>query len=150
MQPGYDGAQEFNAPVRLSLTRVEQRKIRCRPGTFEWRYGRKTADGTLYHAGVQFALLWERAGTAAASSPDMEQQGHGGWKGLPDGRVAALDALRPVHDRLGDMQRLRLVAYCVEGLTVAEIAKWEGESDRDMAAIIHSDIKALAKALHYL
>lgn len=150
MLPGYDGAEEFSAPVRLSLTRVESRTIRCRPGTFEWRYGRKTADGTLYHAGCHYAVLYERAGTAAASSPAMEANGHGAWKGLPDGRVAALDALKPINDRLGDDQRLRLVAYCVEGLSVSEIAQWAGDPVRDTAAVIHADIKALAKALNYL
>lgn len=149
--PGYDGAQEFSAPVRLSLTRVEPRTIRCRPGTFEWRYGRKTQDGTLYHAGCHLAVLFERAGTAAASSPDMDGQGGGGaWKGLPDGRVAALDALKPIIEALGTEPKLRLVAYCVEGVTVSEIATFAGIPDRDMAAIIHSDLMALAKHLHYL
>lgn len=151
MLPGYDGAEEYEAPVRVSLTRVDTRTVRCRPGTFEWRYGRKTADGTLYHAGCQYAVLYERAGTAAASSPDMESQGGGGaWKGLPDGRVAALDALKPINSKLGIEQRLRLVAYCVEGLSVSDIARWRGEPVRDTAAVIHSDIKDLAKALHYL
>lgn len=150
MQPGYAGAQEFSAPVRLSLTRVESRTIRCRPGTFEWRYGRKTADGALYHAGCHYAVLYERAGTAAASSPGMETNGRGAWKGLPDGRVAAIDALKPINDTLGSDQRLRLVAYCVEGLSVSEIALWAGDPVRDTAAVIHSDIKALAKALNYL
>lgn len=151
MLPGYDGAQEYSAPVRLSLTRVEQRTIRCRPGTFEWRYGRKTADGTLYHAGCHFAVLYERAGTAAASSPDLEGQGGGGaWKGLPDGRVAALDALNPINEKLGIEPRLRLIAYCVEGATVSELAILAGIPNRDMAAVIHQDITALAKHLHYL
>jgi hypothetical protein len=151
MQPGYDGAEEYLAPVRVTMTRVDTRTIRCRPGTFEWRYGRKTADGTLYHAGCQYAVLYERAGTAAASSPDMESQGGGGaWKGLPDGRVAALDALKPINAKLDDRRRLRITAYCVEGLSVSDIAQWHGVPARDMAALIHEDMTALAKALHYL
>lgn len=149
MQPGYDGAQEYDAPVRLSLTRVESRTIRCRPGTFEWRYGRKTSDGTLYHAGCHFAVLWERAGTAAAASPNMEAEGHGAWKGLPDGRVAALDALRPIVGALGIQPKLRLIAYCVEGASISDIANLAGVPIRDMAAVLHQDLKALASHLHY-
>lgn len=149
-EPGFDGAQEYAAPVRLSLTRVESRTIRCRPGTFEWRYGRKTADGTLYHAGCHYAVLYERAGTAAASSPDLGSSGGGAWKGLPEGRVAALDALKPINEKLGEMPRLRLVAYCVQGLSVSELAKWAGVPDRDMAAVIHQDVTALAKHLNFL
>jgi len=151
MQPGYDGAVEFIAPVRISMTRFESQNMRARPGTFVWRYGRKTADSAVYHAGSEFAILWEKAGTAAPASPDMGSQGGGGsWKGMPDSRVVALDKLRPILAEIGTEQKIRLLAYCVEGATVSEIAIFAGVPDRDMAAVIHQDVNALAKAMRKL
>jgi len=147
---GAEGSVIVAQDIKISGSRSSKRPMRCRPGTFEWRYGRGEKLMAYFHAGSHFADLYERAGTAAASSPDLAAQGSGDWKGLPDSRVAALDALRPVNAKLGEDQRLRLVAYCVEGLPVSDIAIWAGVPSRDMAAIIHSDMTALAKALHFL
>ena len=67
--PGYDGAEIFETGVRLSPTRIEKRSVRARPGTFEWRYNRDDSALTpLYHAGVDFAVLMERAGAAVAAT----------------------------------------------------------------------------------
>ena len=90
-EPGFDGMKVMTSTVRLSSARTERRSVRARPGTFEWRYGRKSADAALYHAGCHFADLWERAGTAAAKSRDLTIVGTPGWRGLPEGRAAALD-----------------------------------------------------------
>lgn len=148
-EPGYEGAVLIDSPVRITATRFVPKPLRCRPGTFEWRYARKGADNALYEAGCDYAILWERAGTAAASSPDMEFAGHGSWKGLPDGRSAAMDEIRwmfsdknPHH--LGKAQAARLTAYCVHGKTTSELASQYGIPDRDMAAVLDMDLRACA------
>lgn len=150
MMPGYDGAIEIDTSVRITATRSEARSLRCRPGTFEWRYGRANADGSLYHAGCHYAGLWERAGTAAASSPDWMSEGGGDWKGLPQARAVAMDELRQAFIGLGKMPTARLTAYCVEGMPVSEIAHRYGTALRDMAAVLHQDLRACAMHFNYL
>jgi len=150
--PGYDGTIESEADVRISPTRTDKRSMRCRTGSFEWRYARGKEKGltALYHAGIEYASLWERAGAASASSPDLLAEGGGSWKGLPDGRVMALDKLKPLLIKLGHLSTHRLTAYCVEGQTVTEIADRFEAAPRDMAAVLHHDLKACAVHLHYL
>jgi hypothetical protein len=150
-QPGYDGAVEFTVPVHLSLTRRETRVVRARPGTFEWRYNRDDNNLTpLYHAGVKFADLMERAGAADARSPDLTATGGAGWRGLPDGRVAALDDLKVIMREVGNLSTSRLTTYCVRGQSVSEIASAFAVPSRDMAAVLHMDLRALAQHLNYL
>jgi hypothetical protein len=144
-EPGFDGTKIMTSTVRLSSARTEKRSVRARPGTFEWRYGRKSADAALYHAGCHFADLWERAGTAAAKSRDLTQVGTPGWRGLPEGRAAALDAVGTATRELGRFATWRLMAYCVEGQTTAEIARRQDAPERDMAAVLHQDLKACAE-----
>lgn len=158
IEPGYDGAEEFVTQVRVTATRAEARILRCRPGTFEWRYARAKDRGkeekgqaALYHAGVHYAGLWERAGTAAASSPDFGVSGGGaGWRGLPDGRCMAMDELKHAFAALGMAPTSRLTAYCVHGESVTEIADRFGVPSRDMAAVLHLDLYACAMHFHYL
>ncbi|MHA6645658.1 hypothetical protein [Mesorhizobium sp. A623] len=57
---GKEGARLSKVSVKISTDRTARRTIRCRPGTFEWRYGRNKQNA-LFHAGNQFATLWERA-----------------------------------------------------------------------------------------
>lgn len=140
---GFDGTQLYAEKIKISTQREKKRDIRCRPGTFEWRYGRDVQD-VHFEAGNRFAILWERAGTAAAASPGMEANGHGDWKGLPDGRVAALDRLQPLLIDLGKLPSRRLVLYCVEGKPVSEIARTFETPIRDMSAVLHHDLRALA------
>lgn len=147
---GMDGAITQDVPVRITQTRVETRGFRSKPGTFEWRYGRKSADGTLYHAGCHYATLWERAGTAAASSPDLEAIGGGAWKGLPDGRASAMSTLREAFKELGKLPTSRLTAYCVDGRTTAEIARQNGTTERNMAPVLDQDLRACALHFHFL
>lgn len=150
-EPGFDGAQTYETSVRLSLNRSEKRSVRARPGTFEWRYNRDDAGLTpLYHAGVDFAVLMERAGAADARSPDLRMTGGAGWRGLPDGRVAALDKLRGIMREVGQLSSSRLTTYCVRGQSVSEIASAHGVPTRDMAAVLNMDLRALALHLHYL
>ena len=148
MQPGFDGAAFEIANVRLTATRSEERILRCRPGTFEWRYGRKTADSSLYHAGIKFADLWERAGTASASSPDMAFTGGGQWKGIPDGRVMAMSEIDAARKDIGKWGTARLVDYCVMGSTVADIAVKYRMDERGMAFVLFEDLQAAAR--HFL
>lgn len=144
MQPGYDGAVTFDVGVRVSGSRKVARSIRAMPGTFEWRYGRATGDAALYHAGTHFAGLWERAGTASAQSIDWGATPGGEWKGLPDGRAVAMAQLRGVMNKLGPKQATRLIAYCVKGWTVSQVAAVERSPQRDIAAVLHHDLKEVA------
>lgn len=149
-EAGFDGAVLSVADVRLSLARTENRVIRCRPGSFEWRYGRKSVDASLYHAGVHFAALWERAGTASASSPDLGAAGGGDWKGMPDGRLVAMDLIRLARNDIGKWGTCRLVDYCVMGTTVAEMAvKYEAD-ERAMAHTLMMDLRACATHFRFL
>jgi hypothetical protein len=150
MGPGFDGAVIVGATVRLSSQRGEKRLMRARPGTFEWRYGRKSADAALYHAGCHFADLWERAGTAAAKSRDLTQVGTPGWRGLPEGRAAALDEVGAASRELGRFATSRLMAYCVEGQTTSEIARRHDAPERDMAAVLHQDLRACAQCFRFV
>lgn len=144
---GKEGARLSSVKVKISNDRTTRQTIRCRPGTFEWRYGRNKQDA-LFHAGNHFARLWEQAGTAAACSPSMEEASGAAWRGMPDGRVAAIDVLNAASFELGKLPMSRLVDYCVLGLTSAEIAKKHGQKERDMAAVVHQDLRACA--IHFL
>lgn len=148
MQPGYDGAVKEMADVRMTATRTDNRDFRCRPGTFEWRYGRKSADTSLYHAGIRFAELWERAGTAAGASPGLEFSGAGQWKGIPDARVMAMSDIEAARKDIGKWGTARLVDYCVMGTAVAVLAVKYQKDPREMAFILHEDLTACAK--HFL
>ena len=150
-EPGYDGAETFETTVRISVRRSEKRSVRARPGTFEWRYNRDDSALTpLYLAGADFAVLMERAGAADAKSPDLRLTGGAGWRGLPDGRVAALDRLKAIMREVGLLASSRLTTYCVRGQSVSEIASAHGIPQRDMAAVLHMDLRALALHLNYL
>ena len=70
------------------------------------------------------------------------------WRGLPDGRVAAIDVLNAASFELGRLPTSRLVDYCVNGLTTAEIARKHGQKERDMAPVLHQDLRACA--IHFL
>jgi len=143
--PGYDGAEHFTTRVKVSLTRSEPRLIRARPGTFEWRYNRDDSNLTpLYHAGVKFADLWERAGAASASSPDWRLSGGGDWKGLPDARLMAMDQIKAARLDIGKWGTARLVDYCVMGSTVAEMAEKYDTDERVMAHVLAMDLRACA------
>jgi hypothetical protein len=144
---GKEGTKLAKVKVKISAERSERQTIRCRPGTFDWRYGRDKQDA-LFHAGNHFARLWEQAGTAAACSPSMESASGAAWRGMPDGRVAAIDVLNAASFELGRLPLSRLIDYCVHGLTTAEIAKKHGEKDRDMAIVLHQDLRACA--IHFL
>lgn len=143
-EPGYDGAVLDVANVRITATRSEVRGFRCRPGTFEWRYGRKSVDSALYHAGIKFADLWEKAGTASAGSPSMDFTGGGAWKGIPDGRVDAMSQIKAARSDIGKWSMARLVDYCVMGSSASEMAEKYGSDERGMAFVLYEDLRACA------
>lgn len=145
IEAGYDGAVGIETRVRVTATRHDTRILRCRPGTFEWRYGRASADSALYHAGIRLADLWETAGTASASSVDFDGAGGAGqWKGLPDGRLAAMDQIRQVRLDVGKWGMARLVDYVVMGTTASDMAVKYGKDARSMAHVLHEDLRAAA------
>lgn len=142
---GFDGRETFETHVRLSGTRFEKRSIRARPGSFEWRYNRDDSDLTpLYHAGVKFATLWEKAGTASDSSPDLSSSGGGQWKGLPDGRIMAMDEINQARKEMGRWSTARLVDYCVMGSTSSDMASKYGVDEREMGHVLRMDLRACA------
>ena len=150
MQAGFDGAVEIDASVRMSATRSEYRSIRCRPGTFEWRYGRRDANTALYHAGIAFAELWEFAGTAAASSPDLAAIGGGMWRGIQNGRLEAMEKIDAARLDIGKWGTSRLVDYCVMGTSASDIARKYGSDERAMANVLAEDLRACAVHFRFL
>jgi len=146
---GKDGTKLTKVKVKISAERSERQTIRCRPGTFEWRYGRDKQDA-LFHAGNHFARLWEQAGTAAACSPSIEEASGVAWRGMPDGRVAAIDVLNAASFDVGRIPISRRIEYCVNGLTSTEIARKHGQKERDMAPVLHQDLRACAMHFLYL
>lgn len=150
MEPGYEGAVEIATHVRISATRSEARSLRCRPGTFEWRYGRANADAALYHAGIRFAELWEFAGTSSASSPDLGAIGGGMWRGIQTGRLEAMDKIDAARKDIGKWSTARLVDYCVMGTTASDMATKYRHDERHMAIILNEDLRACAMHFEHL
>ncbi len=148
--PGFDGAKLTISRVKISGDRSTQRSIRARPGTFEWVYGRETADTALYHAGTHYAELWETAGTADARSPEIGAVGGGGWSGMPDRRCVALSKLNAAFEQLGEGPTQRLTLYCVSGKTASEIAKIYEVGDREMALVLKQDLRDCARHFRFL
>ncbi|RWN47354.1 MAG: hypothetical protein EOS03_13475 [Mesorhizobium sp.] len=147
---GKAGAKVTSIKIRISGQRSESRAMRSAPGTFEWRYGRKKQD-VLFHAGSHLARLWERAGIAMASSADfLRGTGSGYATGISDGRVAAIDRLDGFVKEMGRVPAGRLMDYCVEGLTTAQIAMKHGAKEREMAPVLHHDLRACAQHFNFL
>ncbi|KTR05015.1 hypothetical protein NS365_13385 [Aureimonas ureilytica] len=126
-----------------------QTVVRCRTGSFEWRYARQGSP--QYHAGSAFARDWERSGITLPSAlmGGASIGGGGGWKGLPDERVMALDRVLTTTKALGGPITRRLVAYCVEGLTPKEIARTYGDviTPNAMANILDCDLLELVRVV---
>lgn len=148
MTPGYDGAVIINASVKITATRWADRPLRCRPGTFEWRYGR--GNSALYHAGIHFATLWEKAGVAAASSPDLGREGTGQWNGIPITRLEAMQKIDAARKDIGKWGTARLVDYCVMGTPASDMARKYNTDERGMAFILESDLRACAVHFGYV
>ena len=127
---GHEGARTSLVKIKVSADRVAYQTVRSRPGTFEWRYGRKKQDA-LFHAGSHLAVLWERAGMTVASSANFLRGISSGYAtGLADGRAQAIDKLDGFRTTMGQKPAERLIDYCVLGLTTAEIARKDGTKER--------------------
>ncbi|TPM25697.1 hypothetical protein [Mesorhizobium sp. B2-3-4] len=147
---GKGGAKVTSVKIRISGKRSETMAMRSRPGTFEWRYGRKKQD-VLFHAGSHLATLWERAGIALASSADFMRGTSSGYATeISDGRVAAIDKLDGFIKDMGRVPASRLIDYCVGGLTTAQIAMKHGAKEREMAPVLHHDLRACAQHFKFL
>lgn len=153
MTEGFDGSEVHIRERPIPGTRqVQETEIRCRPGTFEWRYGRakpSTEMDMLYQAGVEFRRVWERAGMDGPGTVDWGKVGSTQWKGLPDTRCAALDEVKQITQTLGALTTARLVKYVVEEHTSRRIAVMFGQTERDMASWLASDLTAAAVFFHY-
>ncbi|MCP8894281.1 hypothetical protein KYK29_05015 [Shinella daejeonensis] len=141
---GKDGAVLAKVRLRVSSQRSAHLTIRCRPGSFEWRYGRGEPCA-LFYAGNHFAILWERAGATVASSADFLRGTKAGHRtGISDSRVAAIDALRGLVDEIGRLSFERLMLYCVQGATSDEIATREQQEKRAIATVLANDLRQCA------
>ncbi|MCA1403715.1 hypothetical protein I6F26_03745 [Ensifer sp. IC3342] len=103
----------------------------------------------LYHAGTHYARLWEQAGMASASSPDLGGNSGGEWKGVPEKRLEAMDELKKATAVLGMLVSARLTSYCALGLTAKEIGLKFGISSRDVPPVLEQDLVACAKCFGY-
>jgi hypothetical protein len=147
---GKDGARVSRVKLRISAMREERAVMRCRPGTFEWQYGRDKQD-MLFHAGSHLAILWERAGIAVASSADFLRGTASGYAiGISGARLAAIEKLKAFVVEVGRKVSERLIAYCVSGRTSTEIARMEGVAERDMPAVLRQDLRACAEHFKFL
>jgi hypothetical protein len=145
---GYDGNVLVRVSTRITNHRVDQRIMRCRPGSFDWRYAKR--QSALYHAGNQFRLLWEKAGIALASSVDFMRGTRSGHQmGIAESRMNAIQHLKGIVTELGRFSTERLIDYCVLGHTTAELAGKHDLPDRDMAAVLDQDLRSCADALRY-
>lgn len=152
LKRGPEGTVVEARRVRTGTQAVSTIKVRGKPGTFDWRYGR--FGNAQYHAGAQYARLWERAGIASAGNFSFEASGRSGGRpsgGITDGRVMALDKLRSIGSTIGGPMQRRLVAYCVEGRTPKEIAAtYNGQvTDRQMSDTLDVDLLELARAMKF-
>lgn len=147
---GFDGAVVVDTAVHISSERDTTRALRCRPGSFEWRYGRKHDNTALYHAGIHFSELWERAGIAQLSGPDLGRVGSAGWRGLPDARAVAISEINAARNELKRWTISRLVDYCVMGSTASEMADKYDIDARGMAHILHQDLRECAVYFKFL
>lgn len=153
-RPGSDGTVVAFIEARGDTEAKRTVAHRSRPGTFEWKYARLTESskqGSLYHAGSDFARLWERAGIASFGSflAAVGRSGGHGTPGMSDARCVALDKVGRVNDRIGAPIMRRLVAYCVEGKTSREIGDGYGIDERRMTHVLAVDLAELARELHY-
>ncbi len=149
-KPGPDGTVYQSRRLKTGTQAIATARVRCRPGTFEWRYGRNSS--ALYHAGSTFARLWERAGIAFSGHSSSGEGGSGGgWKGEPDARLMAIDRVTKISADLGGPIMRRLVAYCVEGRTPREIAATyrDQANERQMGFVLEQDLTDLARAMNF-
>lgn len=150
---GFDGTEVFvrERPIP-GTSQVQTMAIRSRPGSFVWRYARaapQTLAAMLYHAGVEFGRLWERAGMDGPATVDWARSGVVQWRGLPPSKIMALDSIRPMVQELGKMVATRLVHYVVQEKTTGELAALYGFKDREMGAILEADLCAAAQYFKY-
>lgn len=85
-----DGTKLELREVRTDVEAVSTIRVRCRPGSFEWRYSRSSSN--QFHAGCECARAWERAGITLASRLLGDVKiGGGGWRGRsPAGQYSTL------------------------------------------------------------
>lgn len=147
---GQEGSRLAPVRIKVSAHRQERTIMRCRPGTFEWRFGRDK-QSVEFHAGSHLAVLWERAGMTIASSANFLRGISSGYQGgISDGRVAALDKLDGFRDRLGTAGAERMIDYCVAGLTTAQIARKRGVEERAMNQVLRNDLWEVAALFGFL
>lgn len=146
---GQDGAKVSRIKLRKAVASqgTVLRSMRRRPGTFEWRYGRDK-QVALFHAGKAFAQLCERSGATVANSADLLRGTKSGFAmGLAEGRIAAIDKMARTVGELGHDVTDRLIGCCVNGQTAPELARYHLTPEREMTAVLNSDLRTCAGAL---
>lgn len=152
-EAGFDGS-ELHTRERLipGTSRKQVTVSRSMPGTFENRYGRGAPGSMLdmlYQAGTEFARLCERCGHDAPGTVDFSKAGTTAWNGLPPSRLVALDQHKNMVRHLGKLVTARLQRYAVEGKTTRQIARSYRRSEREMRAILDSDLARAAVYFGY-
>lgn len=149
--PGYDGHVIVEAPVKITETRYDRRPVRCKPGSFEWSYGTRKDDAklVLYHAGVHFSAMWEKA-HVTAQSPNLMPSTPTQWRGLPDSRAEALSEIRALGDQIGTYAMSRLVDYCILGNTTEEIGRKYRMDRKAMHHVLQCDLTDVATHFRFI
>lgn len=147
--PGYDGHVIVKAHVQLSAVRSENRDIRCLPGSFEWSYGSRKNVGTLYHAGVHFSGLWERA-NITVQSPNLVPTPPAQYRGITDSRAEALSEIQALSRSVGTYAMSRLIDYCILGNTTAEIGAKYGMDSKKMHGVLQADLTDVASHFRFV
>ena len=120
---------------------------RSRGADFASRVRRGYHTPAQAHALQRAVDIWTRATDAGLRSASFEPGSSGpAWRGLPDARVAALDAAAALARDLGRFGGERLKAYGLKGLTLAEMAeRFAGGDTRIMATILDSDLNGVVR-----
>jgi hypothetical protein len=144
--PGYDGHVIVNTLVKITETRFDKRPTRCKPGSFEWSYGARKDNSkiALYHAGVHFSGLWEKAHVTARSPNLVPTSAPTAYRGLPDSRAEALSEIRALGKEIGTYAMSRLIDYCILGNTTEEIGRKYGMDRKAMHHVLQCDLTDVA------
>ena len=112
-----------------------------------WQRVRNGRHSTAQARAMQQAVdIWARAGGPGPRWPSLEGGSGSAWRGMPDSRVAALDAAAALARDLGRFGEERLRAYGLDGLTLNEMAdRFAGSDTRAMATILDSDLNGLVR-----
>jgi hypothetical protein len=118
-------------------------------GSFEWRAKR---PGTLTPEQLRTArkvqAIYAQLSNGGLRSPRLVRKSMGhGTEGPAEAMLAAREDLQRVVDTIGRAGEARLRAHLVDGATIADLCARYGYEPRQMVAVIHADLDALANVV---